>query len=519
MSSPTFQLFPPKQEETKAPPPKAAPPSPTFQLFPPKSERASTPTPKAKAKFTKGGPPTINNWKVAGDGGIAGRITGSDAFRDGEKVSTSPIATKGAFKEGMTVTTTSGSKYRLGTEAAAAVEGGGFGGFFGGGGGGEVEKKREINSKNDDAARLREEKRVSAALAAEERRAEAKRKKEEAELRRREAASKKEADAEKRRAQAAAAAAAKAEKAAAENAKKAAASSKREADAEKRRAQASAAAAAKAEKAAAAKASKTKAVKKAPEPKSSPTISLFGGGGRAAPAKAAAAAPVKVKGGAIGIINGWKLANDGGVTGRITGSSQFRDNEKVATSPLVTKGALREGQVVQTGSGSKYQLGSPASEGGGVGGGGGGGLFGAFGGGGGGGAVQEKKVEKKAVAVKSRPTPKQEKKAVSKKGNEGSSNAFDIFSGAFDNQALPDREAPKKPAVKKQAPPKQKKAPPGTPILVNWRANGDGSISGQIIDSPNFMNGEAITTSPIVKGTVESGEIVQTGSGSRYALD
>ena len=83
---------------------------------------------------------------------------------------------------------------------------------------------------------------------------------------------------------------------------------------------------------------------------------------------------------------------------------------------------------------------------------------------------------------------------------------------------MPKGEAPKL----KKAPPKnkkQKKAPAGVPVLVNWRPNNDGSISGQIIDSPNFINGEAITTSPIVKGTVESGEVVQTGSGSRYALD
>jgi hypothetical protein len=54
--------------------------------------------------------------------------------------------------------------------------------------------------------------------------------------------------------------------------------------------------------------------------------------------------------------------------------------------------------------------------------------------------------------------------------------------------------------------------------MVNWRKNGDGSISGFISGSPNFPEGERITTSPIASGTVKAGEVVKTGSGSKYFL-
>ena len=330
----------------KAAPQKAAPSSPTFQLFPSKSSE------ETKAPPSKGDLPTINSWKVASDGGISGKITGSDDFRDGEKISTSPIATRGSFKDGMTVVTTSGSKYRLGSEAVAS-EGRVFGGFFGGGGGVGGSSTKAIvvekKGKGEDVARQREEKRLAMAKAAEERRAEAENKKQEA-------LAKRQAEAEMRRSEATIAkqeaAAAKAEKLKAEKAKVAAAKA---AAAEERRIAAAEVAAqrktaveekkraaeqgrkdAAAAKAAAAKASKAKVAKKVERTKSSGTISLFGVGAKEAPAKAAA--PAKVKGGAIGIINGWKIAIDGGVTGRIIGSSQFRDNEKVTTSPLATKG-------------------------------------------------------------------------------------------------------------------------------------------------------------------------------------
>ena len=62
-------------------------------------------------------------------------------------------------------------------------------------------------------------------------------------------------------------------------------------------------------------------------------------------------------------------------------------------------------------------------------------------------------------------------------------------------------------------------APKEVPTISGWKLNGDGSISGRISGSPNFKSGELITTSQIQKGRIESGSVVQTGSGSRYFLN
>jgi hypothetical protein len=62
------------------------------------------------------------------------------------------------------------------------------------------------------------------------------------------------------------------------------------------------------------------------------------------------------------------------------------------------------------------------------------------------------------------------------------------------------------------------KAPRGIPTISRWRKKSDGSITGLISGSKNFSEGERVTTSPIVKGKVEVGEVVTTGSGSRYFL-
>jgi hypothetical protein len=62
------------------------------------------------------------------------------------------------------------------------------------------------------------------------------------------------------------------------------------------------------------------------------------------------------------------------------------------------------------------------------------------------------------------------------------------------------------------------KAPGGVPTISSWRKKFDGSITGFISGSKNFSEGERVTTSPIVKGKVEVGEVVTTGSGSRYFL-
>mmetsp|Transcript_23079 Transcript_23079/g.47854 ORF Transcript_23079/g.47854 Transcript_23079/m.47854 type:complete len:136 (+) Transcript_23079:2-409(+) len=122
----------------------------------------------------------------------------------------------------------------------------------------------------------------------------------------------------------------------------------------------------------------------------------------------------------------------------------------------------------------------------------------------------------KEVAVKNVPVKKAApKKAAPKKAETGGGG---LFANAFANVEIKE-SAPTK-VVKKTAPKKvAKAAPSGVPRLVNWRVSRDGGIDGQIVGSPNFPDGEGITTSPIVKGRLDSGEIVVTGSGSKYYLD
>jgi chemotaxis protein histidine kinase CheA len=97
-----------------------------------------------------------------------------------------------------------------------------------------------------------------------------------------------------------------------------------------------------------------------------------------------------------------------------------------------------------------------------------------------------------------------------------------------------------------QAPrtPKTLKAPRGVPSIMSWKKRRDGKcgvarvvitdqneyltiilyfmktggVTGRIYGSPNFSDGDFVETSPITTGTLESGNVVQTSSGSRYFL-
>jgi hypothetical protein len=94
---------------------------------------------------------------------------------------------------------------------------------------------------------------------------------------------------------------------------------------------------------------------------------------------------------------------------------------------------------------------------------------------------------------------------------------FSLFGLTGDNNSPPQKKnAPNKPTP----PPTSKltQAPRGVPSILNWRKNFDGSITGNISGSPNFGEGEKITTSPIIEGGFSVGQVVKTGSGSRYFL-
>ena len=89
-----------------------------------------------------------------------------------------------------------------------------------------------------------------------------------------------------------------------------------------------------------------------------------------------------------------------------------------------------------------------------------------------------------------------------------------------DNEPLASKpKAGGKPAAPPKGPISGRRAPVGVPTLSRWRENPDGSVTGNVSGSRNFTDREKITTSRIAKGTFASGEVVVTGSGSKYFLN
>lgn len=309
--------------------------------------------------------------------------------------------------------------------------------------------------------------------------------------------------------------------------------------------------------------------------KGRPTISLFGFGGgdeqeKSSPPTAASAAPLGVP-----VISRWKQSPDGSISGVISGSSAFKDGEPVTTSPI--RGKAVGGKVVVTQSGSKYFLSggdSPAkasnnakaaadarakarqeaaeakkaaqeearqaaaarkqAQ-----------LEAAQ-------AAQAKQEEARQAALAEKKRIEEEKKQAQLKGKKKAEEAKAVREAKSKQAIKPKPEAaavapvkgrptislfglgggddkvaptPSPPANKKQPPAAAKKqaakkqAPKGVPTLSGWRLNGDGSISGSINGSPNFRDGERVTTSPIANGRIDFGSVVKTGSGSQYYLN
>lgn len=132
-------------------------------------------------------------------------------------------------------------------------------------------------------------------------------------------------------------------------------------------------------------------------------------------------------------------------------------------------------------------------------------------------AALEKKRQQEEEAAKR--AKKQAAQDSVKKAPKASTISLFGLGGGQSNDS-PSESTPQKSPLKKQQP-KQNKAPSaprGVPTLSNWKLKGDGSITGRISGSPNFKNGELVTTSEIVSGRIDSGSVVQTGSGSKYFL-
>ena len=173
------------------------------------------------------------------------------------------------------------------------------------------------------------------------------------------------------------------------------------------------------------------------------------------------------KAGAFPVLSRWKQNRDDSITGFVSNSDDFEENERITTSPIVDPAA--GGSVVRTASGSRYFLADDAKSTGGN-------PFGAFG----------KKPAKTA------PAPPVAEVQRSTGGN--------LF-GAFGKK------------------PKEAAGPPGVPTLSKWEENDDGSITGRVNNSDSFDKNELINTSPLRKNSrPRKGAIVVTGSGSQYYL-
>ena len=86
--------------------------------------------------------------------------------------------------------------------------------------------------------------------------------------------------------------------------------------------------------------------------------------------------------------------------------------------------------------------------------------------------------------------------------------------GSMFNAGIATPGAKKEVASKPPAPAKKKVAPRGVPTIERWKAGRDKSITGFIRGSNQFQDGEKVTTSPIAKGNLKSGEVDMTSSGS-----
>ncbi len=215
----------------------------------------------------------------------------------------------------------------------------------------------------------------------------------------------------------------------------------------------------------------------------------------------------------------------GGISGRIYGSPNFEDGDFIETSPI-SNGKIENGSVVATKSRSRYFLSSET-------------------------AVKKANIMaafKDLAGAKPGATitlTKERKdreaeaaiKAIEKAKPRSTFSLFGLGMSDLDEKpqakkapvnptpkkqtlfGAPKKKAPVKATPKKKTPaPKAKAAPKGVPTLNQWSMNRDGSVSGKISGSPSFREGEQVTTSMIVNGRLESGQVVTTGSGSRYFL-
>ena len=96
---------------------------------------------------------------------------------------------------------------------------------------------------------------------------------------------------------------------------------------------------------------------------------------------------------------------------------------------------------------------------------------------------------------------------------------FGLGKSELEELPAPKAKTPSTLASKGSAATTGRRAPMGVPTVTRWRQNSDQTITGLVKGSRNFDDGSRITTSPITGGIITAGEVVRTGSGSRYFLE
>jgi hypothetical protein len=254
------------------------------------------------------------------------------------------------------------------------------------------------------------------------------------------------------------------------------------------------------------------------------------------------------------------IKTPGGIEGRVFGSLAFTEGQRFETSPII-KGELDNGSVVTTQSGSRYFLSgrtvqqmkegakstplpkelrvaapsatiqltrqardreakaameavSQAKPGSTI------SLSSLFGFGG-----DDDAAPSKGAATSREAKPVNTAKAPLKEGNSSAFSFSSFFDTKSKNRASPAltsttkaNATSKSSGIPLNSAPIKNEAPKGVPTIERWKADGDKAITGFIRGAIQFRDGEKITTSPIAKGSISSGELVVTSSGTRYFL-
>jgi len=193
----------------------------------------------------------------------------------------------------------------------------------------------------------------------------------------------------------------------------------------------------------------------------------------------------------------------------IYGSVNAEDGDYIETS-TIANGAVENGNVVETTSGSRYFLSPEGADNTAT------NIFNAFQ------SFTGATRRKGTITINKIQSDRKENGETMMNKLEQSQprstfSLFDLFgtgSGSPSKQQQSTAEVPSYPS-----PPPGKAPPEGIPILSSWEINDDGTITGFIFGSEKIGDGNKVTTSPIARGDREQYEMVTTVSGSIYYLN